>query len=199
MKILALDLSLTRTGFAMDDGKTGTLAPPKGYDRGMKRLRWIRDHVLNLAKLNRTDLVLLEGYAFGAKGNAVFDIAELGGVVRLALFDAGYPFLILPPATVKKFATGSGNANKELMLTQAVRVLGYRGADNNEADALWMHTMAMVAYDRSFDVPLPVAQLRVVESVAWPDRENTPLELPPRRSRAKVATGVDDLFGNGGR
>lgn len=195
MRILALDLSLTRTGFTMDDGRCGTLTPPRGEDRGPRRLRWIRDHVINLAKLNRTELALIEGYAFGAKGNAVFDIAELGGVIRLALLDAGIPYLVLPPATVKKFATGSGNANKELMLTQAVRVLGYCGADNNEADALWMHTMAKVAYDPEFDLALPVAQLRVVDSVTWPNRDNTQLVLPPRKPRAKVATGADDLFG----
>jgi len=39
--------------------------------------------------------------------------------------------------TLKKFATGSGGANKADMVEAAQTKLGYEGADDNEVDALW--------------------------------------------------------------
>jgi len=42
MTILALDLSLTATGWAYSTGESGTLIPPKDV-RGIARLRWYRN------------------------------------------------------------------------------------------------------------------------------------------------------------
>ena len=45
------------------------------------------------------------------------------------------PYQGVPVATIKKHATGKGNASKELVIA-AMRRLGYAPADDNEADAL---------------------------------------------------------------
>jgi hypothetical protein len=45
------------------------------------------------------------------------------------------PYAGVPVGTIKRHATGQGNANKEAV-TAAVRVLGFAPADDNEADAL---------------------------------------------------------------
>ena len=39
---------------------------------------------------------------------------------------------------IKKHATGKGNASKPMMIEAARNKLGYTGADDNEADALWI-------------------------------------------------------------
>lgn len=60
------------------------------------------------------DEVALEGYAFGAKGK-VFHIAENTGILKYRLDRVGMPIEIVAPTTVKKFATGKGNSNKDDM------------------------------------------------------------------------------------
>jgi Holliday junction resolvasome RuvABC endonuclease subunit len=47
----------------------------------------------------------------------------------------GIPYQGVPVGTIKKHATGKGNANKDAMIAAAV-ARGFRPADDNEADAL---------------------------------------------------------------
>lgn len=47
----------------------------------------------------------------------------------------GVAYLGVPVATIKKHATGKGNAGKDLVI-EAMRAKGYQPADDNEADAL---------------------------------------------------------------
>lgn len=169
MNILALDLSLTRTGLATPNAHADVLAPPKGYDRGVRRLHWIEEKVLGIVSMLRIDLVVLEGYSFGSKGAAVFNIAELGGVIRLALFRRGVPFVEIPPAVVKKLATGKGNASKDLVLVEAVKRLGYEGSDNNESDALWLREAALHHYGLPGRTELPKVHLEALRTVEWPE------------------------------
>ena len=53
------------------------------------------------------------------------------GVVR----GAGVPYQGVPVGTIKRFATGKGNAGKEAVIA-AMRARGFAPADDNEADAL---------------------------------------------------------------
>lgn len=168
MRIIGLDLSLTRTGYVLPDGTTSVIVPPKGAERGMPRLRWIRDSILSRARMSRVDLVVIEGYAMGMGREAHnHAMGELGGVVRLSLFEAGISFVDVPPAVLKKYATGKGNANKELVLVEAVKRLGFQGSDNNEADALWLWHMAHDRFDgvRSY---VPATNREALGKVEWP-------------------------------
>ncbi len=58
--------------------------------------------------------VAVEGYAFAAKGR-VFHIAENTGILKYRLFEKAIPVDVVAPSTIKKFATGKGNANKDAM------------------------------------------------------------------------------------
>ena len=64
--------------------------------------------------LNEPMKVVIEGYAMGAKGK-VFHIAENAGLLKHKLWKHRIDFDSPAPTTVKKFATGKGNANKEAM------------------------------------------------------------------------------------
>lgn len=163
--VLALDLSLTRTGWA-SPGRCGVLVPPKGCDRGLPQLAWIRDQVLEHAA--EAGVVVIEGLAFGAQGRAVLDLAGLGAVVRLALLEAGLLFADVPPSVLKKFATGKGNAPKEAMLAAAIRRLDYAGHDGNEADALWLLQACLTHYGLPGAVALPQVQRDALAVVPWP-------------------------------
>ena len=56
----------------------------------------------------------LEGYSFGSTGR-VFNIAENTAILKYNLWDRYIDTTIVPPTTIKKYATGKGNANKEKM------------------------------------------------------------------------------------
>jgi crossover junction endodeoxyribonuclease RuvC len=163
--LLALDLSLTATGWASPAG-CGVLVPPTDRDRGLPRVAWLRDSVLGLA--GGAEVVAIEGLAFGARGRAMLDLAGLGCVVRLALAEVAVPFADIPPSVLKKFATGHGNAPKPAMLAAAIRRLGYEGHDGNEADALWLLQAALTHYDLPGAVALPQGQREALTVVSWP-------------------------------
>lgn len=167
MNILALDLSLTSTGYAWSspqESRVGRLAPA---EKGMNRLSWIRDHVLRLA--TGAGLVVIEGYSFASRGRAMISLGELGGVVRLALFDRDTPYVDIPPTVRAKYATGKGNASKEAVLVNAVRRLGYEGSSNDEADALWLRTMAEDHYGLT-ESPVPKSHREALDKIQWPER-----------------------------
>ena len=58
--------------------------------------------------------IAIEGYSYGSKGK-VFHIAENTGVLKYKIFQNGIPLEVIPPTTIKKFATGKGNADKVAM------------------------------------------------------------------------------------
>lgn len=168
MNLLALDLSLTSTGWAAQHGAppvaSGTFNP-KGT--GAPRLHSVVVWLGTLLKVWTPDLVVLEGYSF-ASPNRAHHIGELGGVVRLQLFQRGFPFVELAPKVRAKLATGKGNAGKDQVLVEAVRRLGYRGHSNDEADALWLLQAALIVYAQPGAVELPRDHRAALGGVDFP-------------------------------
>jgi Holliday junction resolvasome RuvABC endonuclease subunit len=176
MRLSTFDLSLTESGFTAPGGRFGVLKPPMDASRGMARIRWIRDSVLDVA--SGSDIVVLEGYAFGAKGNAFISLAELGGVVRCALADISKRYVDVPPASLKLFATGKGNAKKDEVLAAAIRSLQYPGHNHNEADALWLRAMSIAALTSPApDAPLSETKARALAKITWPSAPRTLTEV----------------------
>lgn len=163
-EILALDLSLTASGWAKGP-VSGVLRPPDSVGLSVRRLIWIRERVLEATAGVR--LAVIEGYAF-SQANRAHGIGELGGVVRVALYEAGVRQIIIPPTTLKQYAVGTGAAKKDQMLAECVRRLGYQGHAHDEADALWLQQMAFDAYQIPGAIELPAKQRAVMEKIAWP-------------------------------
>jgi Holliday junction resolvasome RuvABC endonuclease subunit len=86
----------------------------KPYKCDMDRYDDISDWALSILDEAGVKKVFLEGYSYGSTGR-VFHIAENTGVLKYNLWDAKIPVEIIPPTTIKKFATGKGNANKQKM------------------------------------------------------------------------------------
>ncbi len=60
--------------------------------------------------------VFLEGYAYATVGKShVRSIAENTGLLKHKMSKAKVPFVSIPPTVIKKFATGKGTANKDIM------------------------------------------------------------------------------------
>jgi len=77
-----------------------------------QRFDLISEHFVKL--LLSSDLVLVEDYAFGAKGQ-VFHIGENTGLLKHKMYQRRISFDTIAPTALKKFATGKGNADKARM------------------------------------------------------------------------------------
>lgn len=78
-----------------------------------------RHDILSMWALNiipETALVYIEGYAFATVGKShVRSVAENTGLLKHKLYTRGQAFTAIPPTSIKQFATGKGNANKDAM------------------------------------------------------------------------------------
>jgi crossover junction endodeoxyribonuclease RuvC len=187
-RVLGLDLSLTATGYAYNDEVTGVF---RSKNRGPRRLAEIRGAVLDYAY--ESDIVVLEGYSY-ASANQAHQVGELGGVVRVALFDKRIPFVDVAPAVLKKFATGKGNAPKDAMIAAAIRRFDFEGTDNNEADAWMLREMGLAAYGSGRYVEhgatlLTVAGREALGKVTWPK-----LDIVEQIPRVTEAERVEAQF-----
>lgn len=114
-------------------------------------------------------LTVIEGYAMGTQRQAhSYAIGELGGLVRWHLWTQEKPYVEIPPATLKKFATGKGNAPKDAMLAAAIRKFGFEGSDNNEADAWLLRCMGLSHLD-TWGYAKSTYSIEALAKVAWPD------------------------------
>lgn len=68
-----------------------------------------------MSKLPKSLKVYIEGYSYGSKGQALFQIAENCGILKYKLLERNIPYEIIVPSVVKKGATGKGNADKDMM------------------------------------------------------------------------------------
>ena len=141
-RVIGIDQSLTATGLAIligDSLTTATLSPPSPTKEcpsgGACRLVWFRDRIGSVLRANRPTIVVMEGYSFGSKSHA-HSLGELGGVIRVLFFESGVEHaIVVPPGTLKKFATGNGAADKSLISKELFRKWGVDVSNNNEADA----------------------------------------------------------------
>ena len=164
IKVLGLDLSLTCTGVADPDGITRRIRP--GARRDATRLAWIRQQ-LSVDLDGGIDLAAIEGYSFGSRSSQAHSLGELGGVIRTHLHDQGVAYIAVPPATLKTYATGKGNAGKTAVIIAARDRLGYPGTDDNEADALWLWAFGL---DLAGQPPIQLPQLhrRALDKITLP-------------------------------
>lgn len=91
----------------------------------------------------------IEGYAYSSKG-AVFNLGELGGVLRLALYKRGIPTIEVPPTYLKKFITGKGNAPKNIVIKEVYKKYDVDVDDDNDSDAVALALVCQAYFDNEF-------------------------------------------------
>ncbi|WP_137703163.1 hypothetical protein [Marimonas lutisalis] len=138
--ILALDLGTT-TGWALRgfDGlvTTGTASfKPGRYDGGgMRYLRFTNW----LTELDRLSGPVGTIWFEEVRRHAGTDAAHVYGGLMASLTSwaelRGIPYEGVPVGTIKRHATGKGNANKAAMIA-AAKARGFSPVDDNEADAI---------------------------------------------------------------
>jgi Holliday junction resolvasome RuvABC endonuclease subunit len=118
MRILALDLSLSGTGWAIWNGTLmyGTLSPKL---TSFARLDAIRRMCIEMAE--GADLVVMEDLAFSRNMGGTAERHGLAYIIRLALWRPKIPFVLVAPTSLKKFVTGKGNAEKNIVIREVYR------------------------------------------------------------------------------
>lgn len=159
--ILALDLSVTATGWCLNR-ESGVI---KSRLKGWERIAEITSEVF--VKAFGIDVCVIEGYAFGAQGRGVYQLAELGGIVRYWLWQHHITTVEINASTLKKYATGHGNASKDQMIAAAIRRFYFAGDENNQADAYLLWCMAREAYGGPI-AKVPADRAALVHRLGWP-------------------------------
>ena len=176
VRALGLDLSLRSTGVASSLGWCTRIRPggpgsPNRHMSGLERLRYIVGKVKALAVGH--DLAVIEGAAYARGGQAGHDeLSALRWMVRDIVDRSGLPIAMVPPTTLKLWATGSGKASKADMIAAAVT--RYPLADvrtDDEADALHLADMGAAWLD--VRLGLSDTQVRAMRGVPWPASEVT--------------------------
>jgi crossover junction endodeoxyribonuclease RuvC len=169
MRIVGIDASLTGTGVAVLDGSLRTErieSKLTGPARLFEIRNRVREIVASKTSPSGADLVVIEGYAF-AKPMQAHQVGELGGVLRLMLFETGIPWIEVAPSQVKKFATGRGNAKKEEMAVAIFKRFGREFRSNDEADAFVLAVIGQALAGCHFD-NLTAFQREVIDELRNP-------------------------------
>lgn len=153
MRIMGLDLSITRTGVGLPDQTTCAWVPPKGVI-GDDRLEYFADCVGYAVRSDRVDLVVIEGLGGVYKGEAIRTMPMMHGAVRLELKRNRVPYMLLSPSSLKKFATGNGGADKTAMALAALKRLGREYGTDDECDADWLRIAGRFVYGYGELVPV---------------------------------------------
>jgi len=131
----------------------------KEYDTPIRRFSQISDWVYELIEdtIHTEQLVYIEGYSFGSKGQAVFQIAENCGILKYRLQQMRIEYDTVVPSVVKKGATGKGNADKDLMYesfsketnTDLKKIFDVQKIGNPVSDIVDSFYIAKVGYENS--------------------------------------------------
>lgn len=166
-RVLGIDLSLTCTGLA-GPVWTDTIKPPAKM-RGTVRMMHIRSTLLD-RYLNGLDLVAIEGPSYGSQAgqSGHHERAGLWWLVRCVLDARGHDVAVIPPASVKKYATGRGNASKVDMVREVTKRFPWFVGGEDEADALVLAAMAADHLGQPM-ADMPAAHRKALDAVQWPD------------------------------
>ena len=83
--------------------------------------KWAINKFYRLSLMTYGLKVFIEGYSFGSKGQAIFQIVENCGILKYRLQEQNIPYDTVVPSVVKKGATGKGNADKDKMYESFVK------------------------------------------------------------------------------
>lgn len=143
---VGIDLSFTSTGLVVinDDGtekafrfKAGT--PDEPFSVRVNKL-W--EGMTSALPKSKDTLIVMEGAAYAAQFKA-FQCGELAGAIKMRLADSAYKVDLIAPTVLKKFATGKGNATKDVVAKHVEAKWGFTNRCHDIVDA---YVLAMYAH-----------------------------------------------------
>lgn len=175
-RLLAADLSLRSTGLAWTDhtGQIG-VATIRPATTGHERLNQLLWEITRRAQREDAQLAVIETLPVytRAHGDTGVQLAGLNWLVRHALWLRQIPYVMVPPAVLKMYATGKGggpDASKQAVLVAMQRLFYGHGPlirGDDEADACALLALALDAYRAPLAVQ-PATHRRAITAVQWP-------------------------------
>lgn len=155
---LGLDLSLVASGVVvLENGKILKQQLIKSKPVGdkpiaeLKRIQKIVEEIELIVGEFMPTIAIIENLAFSIRAtSSLTQLAGLSFLVRDMLTNYHIPFYLCAPTTLKRFATGKGNSEKDHMILSAYKTYGVDNIDNNVADALFLAKIgsAMAGYEK---------------------------------------------------
>ena len=161
------------------------------FDSDIQRFNFISNDITNYINSFRNEEELayvgIEGYAMGSTKGLVFNIAEATGMLKLKLWNDGYNMRIYDPNSIKKFATGKGNADKTVMgdffiadeslyKPQLDHLKNYDSPKGDIVDAYWISkllwTELMIRHGRLDLKTLPLKTIEIFNQTSKANKEN---------------------------
>jgi len=170
--VIGLDLSLSSTGvaFPSPDGSWNTDSY-QSRSTGMGRIAEIRGWFGAIVDWCPDPVVLVEGYSFSSRNSQSHALGELGGVIRMYMWDNMVPYIEVPPTSRAKFATGKGNASKNEVVSAVSARTGIvwsgKGADD-ECDAWVLQEMGLARLG-SARHSWPAENMAALDKIEWTD------------------------------
>lgn len=161
---IGLDLSLRNTGWSilnlkngkyMNSGVIKTTPIPKRKTKkikqlkefeleGIYRMHYIKQKMKFVLNKYKPKIAVIENYAFSVKkSRSVFQIGELGGIIKYLLFIRDIPFYLVSPQSLKKFANGKGGSGKNIVIKGVYKKWEKRFKTDHEVDAF---VLAKIGY-----------------------------------------------------
>jgi Holliday junction resolvasome RuvABC endonuclease subunit len=184
--VVGIDPSLTRTGVATLDAGRPTGLRSVGWggrdsatfaERSERIVAQCR-HVLTLVT-PAAELIVIEGPAYASKTGHFFDRGGLWWGLFAGLHARGVPIAVTTPATLKMWATGRGNAEKQDVHAAVKRRwpdIRVRNAD--EADALVCAEIGAAAAGDPLPFLVTDRHRTNMAKVAWPSQFCVKPEAP---------------------
>ena len=164
-KLIGLDLSLTSTGVSIENN-TSIVSTKL---RGAERLSFVSRAILELCIDNKISCAIIESYSFASRNSQAHSIGELGGCVRMRLWDAGIPYVDVPPTCRAKFATGKGNSSKGDVLSAISAKTGivFAGAGSDDLCDAWILEQMGLARLGISGYTWPAVNMSALEKIDW--------------------------------
>lgn len=167
-RVIGIDPSMTATGIAYADGSTRVIrTDPKAGDDRLADI----DNQVRSAICDEIDLAVVEDLPRNAMGAGITGLAH--GVIRLALLREGVPYIRVPAATLKVYATGKGTATKPDMRLELFKRTNLDVRDDNEVDAAWLRLLGLDLAGRP-EINLPQTHRRALDKLTLPAAYNGP-------------------------
>ncbi|URN94511.1 MAG: hypothetical protein NAG76_22285 [Candidatus Pristimantibacillus lignocellulolyticus] len=166
MRFVGIDPS-TKTGVAIIDAQGNLIDGLEITSKAKDPVRMIEIIDKVIEQLEPNDIITIEGFAYGAQGNAVSIQYGLGWALRMRLHEhSGYTEIA--PTALKKFASGKGNTKKDELSVHIYKAWGFEHKSDNVRDAYVLARMALGLHQTTGQFSLGdyhKYQLEVLETV----------------------------------
>ncbi len=153
--IMGIDASLTHTGVSViytngANHREHTCIPKtKGAERLTDIEDWLDYIVCEIATKTRMGIFcgVMEGYAYTPVYGQAFSLGELGGIIKRYFYRKDISLYIVQPQTLKKFITGEGKGDKNMIMLKAFKKWGLEFCNDHTCDAYGLAMIGRALYD----------------------------------------------------